>query len=72
MLPTAGSTRSQPRWTSISAPGRSYELGITAQFVLLSSALLLRNEPEAALEAIDSGLSIVRQNDEEEEEEAVS
>jgi class 3 adenylate cyclase/tetratricopeptide (TPR) repeat protein len=41
-----------------------YQLGITAQFVLLSSALLLRNEPEAALEAIDHGLSIVRQNNE--------
>jgi tetratricopeptide (TPR) repeat protein len=41
-----------------------YQLGITAQFVLLSSALLLRDEPEAALEAINHGLSIVRHNDE--------
>jgi len=39
-----------------------YQLGITAQFVLLCSALLLRNEPEAALETIDHGLSIVSHN----------
>ena len=32
-----------------------YQLGITAQFVLLCPALLLRNEPEAALEVIDQG-----------------
>jgi predicted ATPase/class 3 adenylate cyclase len=41
-----------------------YQLGITAQSALLSSALLLRNEHEAALEAIDHGLSIVHHNDE--------
>ena len=41
-----------------------YQLGITAQFALLSSALLLRSEPEAALEAIDHGLTIVNDNDE--------
>ena len=41
-----------------------YQLGITAQFALLSSALLLRSEPEAALEAIDHGLTIVSDNDE--------
>jgi len=41
-----------------------YQLGITAQFVLLCSALLLRNEPEAALETIDHGLSIVSHNSE--------
>jgi predicted ATPase/class 3 adenylate cyclase len=41
-----------------------YQLGITAQFVLLCSALLLRNEPEAALETIDHGLSIVSDNSE--------
>jgi len=41
-----------------------YQLGITAQFALLCAALLLRNEPEAALEVIDHGLSIVDQNSE--------
>jgi tetratricopeptide (TPR) repeat protein len=41
-----------------------YQLGITGQFALLASALLLCNEPEAALERIDHGLSIVTRNDE--------
>jgi len=41
-----------------------YQLGITAQFALLCAALLLRNEPEAALEVIDHGLSIVSHNSE--------
>jgi class 3 adenylate cyclase/tetratricopeptide (TPR) repeat protein len=41
-----------------------YQLGLTAQFVLLCAALLLRNEPEAALELIDHGLSIVSHNSE--------
>ena len=34
-----------------------YQLGITAQFALLCPILLLRNEPEAALEVIEHGLS---------------
>jgi tetratricopeptide (TPR) repeat protein len=41
-----------------------YQLGITVQFALLCSPLLLRNEPDAALEIIDHGLSIVNQNSE--------
>jgi tetratricopeptide (TPR) repeat protein len=41
-----------------------YQLGITAQFVLLCPAFLLRNQPEAALELIDRGLSIVSHNSE--------
>jgi len=41
-----------------------YQVGITAQFVLLSPVLLLHNEPEAALEVIDDGLSIVSHNSE--------
>jgi class 3 adenylate cyclase/tetratricopeptide (TPR) repeat protein len=41
-----------------------YQLGITAQFVLLCPALLFRNESEAALEVIDHGLSIVSHNSE--------
>jgi class 3 adenylate cyclase/tetratricopeptide (TPR) repeat protein/energy-coupling factor transporter ATP-binding protein EcfA2 len=41
-----------------------YQLGLTAQFVLLCPALLLQNQPEAALELIDRGLSIVSHNSE--------
>jgi tetratricopeptide (TPR) repeat protein len=41
-----------------------YQLGITVQFVLLCRALLLRNEPEEALEVIDQGLAIVNHNSE--------
>jgi tetratricopeptide (TPR) repeat protein len=41
-----------------------YQLGITAQFVLLCPALLVRNELETALEVIDRGLAIVDRNDE--------
>jgi tetratricopeptide (TPR) repeat protein len=41
-----------------------YHLGVTAQIVLLCPALLARKEPEAALVAIEHGLSIVNQNDE--------
>jgi class 3 adenylate cyclase/tetratricopeptide (TPR) repeat protein len=41
-----------------------YQLGITAQFALLCPILLLRNEPEAALEVIERGLSFVSDNNE--------
>ena len=41
-----------------------YQLGITAQFVLVCAALLFRNEAEAALELIDQGFSIVSRNSE--------
>ena len=41
-----------------------YQLGLTVQFVLLCPALLLHNEPEAALELIDHGLSIAIHNSE--------
>jgi predicted ATPase/class 3 adenylate cyclase len=41
-----------------------YQLGITAQFVLVCAALLFRNEAEAALELIDHGFSIVGRNSE--------
>jgi len=41
-----------------------YQLGITAQFALLSSALLIRNQTEEALQAIDHGLSVVDHNNE--------
>src|SRR5262249_47750741 len=41
-----------------------YQLGITAQFVLLCPVLLRRNDVETALEVIDHGLSIVGRNSE--------
>jgi predicted ATPase len=41
-----------------------YQLGLTAQLALLCPLLLLRNEPEAALELIDHGLWIVSHNSE--------
>jgi predicted ATPase/class 3 adenylate cyclase len=41
-----------------------YQLGVTVQFVLLCPALLHHNQPEAALEVIDQGLSIVGHNSE--------
>ena len=44
--------------------GAGYQLGITAQLVLLCSAFVLRNESEAALATVERGLSIVCHNDE--------
>ncbi len=41
-----------------------YQLGLTAQFVLLCPVLLLHNQPDAALETIDQGLAIASQNGE--------
>jgi predicted ATPase len=41
-----------------------YQLGITAQCVLLCAAFLLRNESESALEVIEHGLSIAYHNGE--------
>jgi class 3 adenylate cyclase/tetratricopeptide (TPR) repeat protein len=41
-----------------------YQIGLTAQFVLLCPALLSRNRPEAALTLIDQGLAIVDRNEE--------
>src|SRR5207249_655033 len=41
-----------------------YQLGITALYVLLCPALLLRHEPEAALEVIEQGLSAADHNGE--------
>jgi tetratricopeptide (TPR) repeat protein len=41
-----------------------YQLGLTAQFVLLCPALLLGNESEAALDVIEHGLSLVGHNNE--------
>jgi tetratricopeptide (TPR) repeat protein len=41
-----------------------YQLGITAQFVLICPTLLSRNKAEAALELIDHAFSIVSRNNE--------
>ncbi len=44
--------------------GAGYQLGITALDVLLSAALLLRNEPETALELVEKGLATASSNSE--------
>jgi predicted ATPase/class 3 adenylate cyclase len=41
-----------------------YQLGITTLHVLLGSALLLRNQPETALELVEQGLSSAAHNNE--------
>ncbi|MGA7490367.1 MAG: adenylate/guanylate cyclase domain-containing protein [Xanthobacteraceae bacterium] len=41
-----------------------YQLGVTVHFALLCPALLLGNEPDAALEVIEHGLSVVTHNSE--------
>jgi predicted ATPase len=41
---------------------RGYQLGVTALYVLLCPALLHSHQPAAALEVIDQGLLIARQN----------
>jgi class 3 adenylate cyclase/tetratricopeptide (TPR) repeat protein len=41
-----------------------YQLGMTALYVLLCPILLLRREPEAALEVIEQGLSVASHNSE--------
>ena len=48
-------------WMNI---GAGYQLGITALYVLLCPALLLRHELEAALEMIEQGLLIASHNGE--------
>ncbi len=44
--------------------GSGYQLGVTALDVLLCAALLLRSEPEPALELIEQGLSTASRNSE--------
>jgi predicted ATPase/class 3 adenylate cyclase len=44
--------------------GAGYQLGITALYVLLCPALLLRHEPEGTLEVIEQGLSAATHNGE--------
>jgi class 3 adenylate cyclase/tetratricopeptide (TPR) repeat protein len=46
----------------IALDGGSYQLGITAQLVLLCPELLARDKVETALEVLDRGLSIVAHN----------
>jgi class 3 adenylate cyclase/tetratricopeptide (TPR) repeat protein len=43
---------------------QGYQLGVTVHFALLCPVLLLRNEPDAALEVLEHGLSIVHNNSE--------
>ena len=64
MLDASGSRLDEVKAALDEYQRAGYQLGITAQFVLLCPVLLLRNEPEAALEVIDHGLSIVSHNSE--------
>jgi class 3 adenylate cyclase/tetratricopeptide (TPR) repeat protein len=63
-LETSGSRLDEVKSALDEYEGAGYQLGITAQFVLLCPALLLRNESEAAMDVIDHGLSIVSHNSE--------
>jgi predicted ATPase len=63
-LHTSGSRLDEVKTALEEYQRAGYQLGITAQVVLLCPALLVRNEPEAALEVIDYGLSIVDRNGE--------
>jgi class 3 adenylate cyclase/tetratricopeptide (TPR) repeat protein len=64
MLDASGSRFDEVKTALDEYQRAGYQLGITAQFVLVCAALLLRNEPEAALELIDHGFSIVSRNSE--------
>jgi len=61
--PSAG-TLEEVRGTLDQYRGAGYQLGITALYVLLCPALLLRHEPEAALGVIEQGLSAASHNGE--------
>jgi tetratricopeptide (TPR) repeat protein len=63
-LDTSGSRLDEVKTALEEYQRAGYQLGITAQVVLLCHALLVRNEPEAALEVIDHGFSIVDRNGE--------
>jgi predicted ATPase/class 3 adenylate cyclase len=64
VLDTSGSRLDEVKAALDEYQRAGYQLGITAQSVLLCPALLQRNESEAALEVIDHGLSIVSHNSE--------
>jgi tetratricopeptide (TPR) repeat protein len=63
-LDTSGSRVDEAKGALDEYERAGYQLGITAQFVLLCPGMLRRNEPEEALEVIDHGLSIVTRNGE--------
>lgn len=64
MLDPSANTLEEVRGVLDQYRGAGYQLGITALYVLLSSILLLRHEPEAALEVIEQGLSTANHNSE--------
>ena len=64
MLDPSANTLEEVRGVLDQYRGAGYQLGITALYVLLSPILLLRHEPEAALEVIEQGLSTANHNSE--------
>ena len=63
-LDAAGSRLNETKAALDEYQRAGYQLGLTAQFVLLCPVLLLHNQPEAALETIDQGLAIASHNGE--------
>ena len=64
MLDPSANTLEEVRGVLDQYRGAGYQLGITALYVLLSPILLLRHEPEAALEVIEQGVSTANHNSE--------
>jgi class 3 adenylate cyclase/predicted ATPase len=64
MLDPSAGTLEEVRGALDQYRGAGYQLGITALYVLLCPALLVRHEPEAALEVIEQGLSAASHNSE--------
>ena len=64
MLDPSASTLEEVRGALDQYRSAGYQLGITALYVLLCPILLLRHEPEAALEVIEQGLSAADHNGE--------
>jgi len=64
MLDPSASTLEEVRGALDHYRSAGYQLGITALYVLLCPMLLLRHEPEAALEVIEQGLSAANHNSE--------
>ena len=64
MLDPSANTLEEVRGVLDQYRGAGYQLGITALYVLLSPILLLRHEPEAALEVIEQGFSTANHNSE--------
>ena len=64
MLDPSASTLEEVRGVLNQYRSAGYQLGITVLYVLLCPILLLRGEPEAALEVIEQGLSAASHNSE--------